>query len=448
MRRALALFFFLGGALLLVIGLSALGIAAFLPRGEMSDALTWTPPLEQIDARALDPSTSLLPLTGMEAARALDAMLDAGHWENAYALIAYDPTLPDPTRIGALLQLGTRYAATKDVRRAAACYQAAARIATLSPMLSDSVRVDTYLQVAVGLRALNGRDAARLAIDQAYLVTAYTPTLPREARARRLAQVADAYARLDLDALAAQARAKASEYATVKGEEGVSLPREPFVIASGKLPPSTEVANAMQTRLAAAQQLLEDAQQNPLQSAADLPQDSLAQLSDALRQEDRARFAYYDQEIARAKEPVARAALLHDRVNWLALKYRVARGAFGVVLVAEWGKNPAAIADAWSDAWGDLLRWYEAQAAAIPNAQAVSQAMEDVLRQELLALRWGWYRGASEKELRAALREVTQKLREQSITSLRLDVLNRDGKMIDWLVPDELYGQGEKALPR
>jgi hypothetical protein len=74
--------------------------------------------------------------------------------------------------------------------------------------------------------------------------------------------------------------------------------------------------------------------------------------------------------------------------------------------------------------------------------------MEDVLRQELLAARWGWYSGALEKDLRAALGDVTQELRDASVPALRLDALTRDGKTVDLLVPDELYGQNDQALPR
>jgi hypothetical protein len=346
----------LGGSLLLIFGLGALGAAFFLRRSNLPDGFAWQPPRELVDHRALVPATALLPLTGMEAVDALSLTLDQAHWENAYALVAYDPGLPDPTRIGALLQLGSRYAAAKDTRKAAWCYQAAARLATLSPALSDSTREDAYLQASAGLRTIDARDAARLIVDQAYLVAQYSPALRREQRSRRLAQVVDEYADLGADALAAQARAKADQAASASAEAAWVPPRAPFVPAAGKLPLSADVDHAMQARIAAARQLLDDVKKNSPRSAADWPKDFVSELSDALRQEDRARLAFYDQQLAQVKDPAVQIALLRDKANWLALKYRATRGAFGINLVSEWGKNLAEIADASTDAWGEIGR--------------------------------------------------------------------------------------------
>jgi hypothetical protein len=78
----------------------------------------------------------------------------------------------------------------------------------------------------------------------------------------------------------------------------------------------------------------------------------------------------------------------------------------------------------------------------------VSQAMEDVTRQELLALRWGWYRHVSAADLQSNLKDLTHQLSQASIPSLRLDALTVGGKTTDFLLPDELYGKNQQALPR
>ncbi len=415
--------------------------------GGKSDVFAWKPLLEQVDNRALAPGTILLPLTGVESADALSAVLDQAHLENAYALVAYDPSLTDATRVGTLLQLGSRYATAKDTRKAASCFQSAALLATLSPSLSDPARMDTYQQASAGLRGVGANDAARWVTDQAYLVAQSSPALRRDARTRRLEQVADTYASLGASALAAQARAKSIEAASATSE-GASVPaRTPFVPSAGKLPASTEVEAAKQTRIAAAKQLVDDLG-NLSTDTSEWPSDSVSQLGDALSAEDRVRQAYYDKQIPQVQDPVVQIALLRDQVNWLALKYRVARGGFGKDLVPEWSQNPAAIVDAMGRAWGDFFRMSETQAASVPKPQNANQATEDVVRQELIALRWGWYTGVSEKEVRDALDDVTQKLIKASIPSLHLDAITRGGKIAYLLVPDELYGQGEKALPR
>jgi hypothetical protein len=416
-----------------------------LRNSDQPDVFAWKPPLEQVDNRALVPATVLLPLTGADSTEALNAALDGAHLENAYALIAYDPNLPDPTRLGALLQLGERYTKAKDVHKAASCYQSAALLATLSPALSDQARLDTYLQASAGLRGIAATDAARWVTDQAYLVAQYSPTLRREMRVRRLEQVASAYAALGASGLAAQARAKSAE-ASSAAETAVAPARTPFAPTVGILPGTPEVDATKQTRIAAAKQLLDDLKNSPPKSTADLPQDSVSQLNDALLKEDSARQTYYDNQLAAAKDPAAQIALLRDKVNWLALKYRTAHGAFGVDLVPEWSKD--LIADAWGEAWSDLSRLYEAQAGTLPKPQDANQATEDVVRLELIAARWGWLSGVPEQELHGSLKDVTQKLIDASVSALRLDALTRNGKTAFLLVPDELYGKGEKALPK
>jgi hypothetical protein len=445
--RLLPFVFFLGGILLLIFGAAMLGAGWFVREAPPPDALSWQPPLEQVRTQDLIPATALLPLTDISGADALNAALDGGHWENAFTLVAYDASLSDPTRIGALLQLGTRYAAAGNKNRAGWCYLYASRIATISPLLSDAIRADTFLQASTGLRAIQATDAARLAVDQAYLVAQYSPVLRRDQSTRRLNQVANAYAALGVETLAAEARDKASEPVAMASDDAGFLPREPFVIPEEKLPDSAEVTRALQARRSAVRQLIDDVKDKPPRRAADWPSDSVAVLREALVKEDQARQSYYDQQMAQVKEPTVQIAVLRDKVNWMGLKIRTARGAFGADLVPEWGNRAAALAEEWSDAWGDLFNAYTAQASAIPNAQAVNQATEDVLRQELLARRWGWYKGKSESELRALLSDVTGHLRQDAIPSLRIDALALGGKTTDLLVPDELFGKNERALP-
>lgn len=447
LTRAVSIFFFLGGFFLLILGSVSL-IAGLTRSSDLPDGFTWRLPLDQVNHRALTPASALLPLTGIPAEDALNTALDNADWESAFAVIAYDRRLSDLSRIGALLQIGDRYAAAKNLHKAAWCYQAAALIVTLSPALSDTTRLNAYLQTSAGLRTANAPDAARRVVDQAFLVAQYTPTLNRRARATRLTQVANAYKNLGLDSLAIQARDRADESASATNETSVSTPRPPFVPLAGKLPASAEVDIAAQTRIAAAKLLVDDVTNDPPKSGADWPKDSVEQLRDALLQEDSTRAAYYDQQLTQAKEPALQIALWTDKVNWLTLKYRTARGAFGVDLVPEWGKDLQGISDSLSDAWGELLRLYEAQAGVLSSAQEVNQATEDVLKQELFAVRWGWYHGVLERDLRAALSDVTQKLMDASVPMLRLDSVIHSGRALYLLVPDQLYGQNENILPK
>jgi hypothetical protein len=448
LKRVIPLLFILIGCTLLTGGAGLLGTALLYHPADVPGAFDWKAPLEQVDNTELSPATVLLPLTGMDTGAALNVALDNANLENAFALVAFETNLDSPTRIGVLLQLASRYATAKQTRKAAACFQAAALLATLTPALADPAREDTYLQASSGLRALGATEAARLLIDQAYIVAEHSNALRREARARRLNQVGDAYAELGANALAAQAHSKADDALT---EPAISAPvqvRQPFNPTLGQLPASEEINRYTQTRTAAAQQLADDLTNNPPKTSSRWPQDSVSQLRDALVDEDGARQSYYDQQIAIAKDPAVQAALWRDRANWLMLKYRAARGAFGIDLVPDWTKDAHTISADLADALDQLYLLQEAQAVTLPKPQDVLQATEDVVRRELIASRWGWLNSASEPDLRDKLSQVTKQSRDAQTTDLLLDTLTRSNRSIYFLLPDELYGMNEQALPK
>jgi hypothetical protein len=447
-RRLLPILFLLAGCIFLSFGIALLSGVFFLRGSDVPDAFAWRPPLESVDNRALAPGTVLLPLTGMSGGDSLSAALDQAHLENAFAIAAYDPILFDSTRVGALLQVGTRYAAAKDARKAVLTFQAAAQMATLSPALADYARLETYLQAGAGLRSVGANDAARWVTDQAYLVAQHAPTLQREQRARRLEQTANAYAALGAATLSAQARAKSVEASTAGATAPITGTRAPYIPATGRLPISAELDAAKARRVAAARALQDDLIENPPKSAKDWSSDLIAELSDALSAEDETRRTYYAKQLAQTKDIAVQLALWRDQIVWLALKYRVARGAFGASLVADWEQARAAILDAEGAALDEFFRLAEAQVAGMPRASDAVPAQEDLIRQALIAARWGWYVGPAEQDLLAKQDEVTLKLMDAAYPELRLDTLKRNNRTSYILLPDELYGQGEKALPK
>jgi hypothetical protein len=444
-KRLLALFFVLLGCGLLTLGSALLSGVIFLRGSNLPDAFAWKPPLELVDARALAPETVLLPLTGISASDALNATLDQAHLENAFALLAFDPFLDDSLRLGALLQLGTRYASAKNTRAAAQIFQIAAHSATLSPTLADAARLDAYLQASAELRALGALDAARWTTDQAYRLAAYTPTLQREQRARRLDQVANAYAALGADVLSRQAHTESAD-AALSATIPITRPRTSFTPTIGKLPPA-QVANAQARRIAAAKRLQDDLQERAPKTAREWDADLMGALADALLEEDAARQAYYDQQLAQTQDEAVQLALRRDQIAWLALKYRSARGAFGAPLVAEWQAERATIVDALSAAWDDYFRLVNAQVERLPNLER-APARQDVLLYELFVVRWGLYPAQPEQIVLEELGQVTQELMDAGYPSLRFDSFKRNNRMVFWWVPDELYGRGENALPK
>lgn len=443
--RALVVFSFIAALVLLLIGAAALS-GAYMRSRDMPDGFAWKTPMEQVSSRDLTPSAALLPLTDLAAEDALDRTLEGTDLESAFALVAYDPRLSDPSRIGALLQIGGRYSEVKNWRRAAWAYQTAVLLAILSPALSDSARIDTLLSASTELRDADAKEAARRVLDQAYLITLYSPTIRKQVRSSRLNQIATGYDSLRLPGIADQARSKGQDVSAAP-DSPPTTPRAPFIPIPGKLPSSLALEQARARRQQAAADLVDDATNGNLKTGAKLPRDLLDQLKDALVEEDAARNDYYAQQFPLAKDPAVQVALAADKVSWLALKYRIAKGGFGATIVNEWTKSANDVGDQVSDGWEDLFQLYQTQADALGNPTDTNQATEDVLQQRLIAVRWGWSQ-KPESDLRDSMSSVTEKLRDASIPALRVDTATRSGKTLYLLLPDELYGLGAQVFPQ
>jgi hypothetical protein len=446
-KKALPLVLLVGAALLFGVGLAAIGARFYFERGQSVDLSQWKAPLDQVDAKRITPANALETLAGVGDVQAIDDALQQGDWESAFGDLAYTPDLADVNRAGTLLLLGSRYAAAKQTAKAAWAYQYAATLATISPLPSELVRVQTLLQAAQGLRSLGLLSAARAALDQAYLITEYSYSIPRDTHARLFEQIASEYQAFGVTSLATQAKQKSEEAAALASEEAVAASRPPFHIQPLALPGNQELQDKTKARVTAAKELIDQLNLRPPKSDQDLPQDLIRNLGDRLYEEDGLRKDYYEAQYKTAADAPAQAALLRDRIRWLALKLRLARGGFGLSLVPEWETDARNIAGELSDTFDQLFKLSEQQAGTAEKAADADQQVEDVLRGELVAGRWGLY-GYDENDLRSRLDEISSRLRDEQVAALRLEAYQKGTVTLYLLVPDELYGQGEKALPR
>ena len=447
MKKALPLVLLGGAILLFCIGVAALGARFFFPQSSSVDLNHWQTPLAQVDNKRLIAANSLEILAGTDESQAIDDALQQGDWESAFAGVAYTPDLSDASRAGTLLLLGSRYAAIKQTAKAAWCYEYAVTLAQVSPVPSDLVRAQTLLEAAQGLHALQLDAAARTSVDQAYLIAEYSTTLPQDAQARILDQISQLYRTLNVANLATEARQKSDEASNLKNQVPASDAHVPYQLQLGTLPASKDVQDAMTARTAAAKDLIDSLNLHPPKTAQDLPQDLISALGDKLTAEDGVRQSFYDAQSQPSADPSVQAAVLQDKIGWLALKLRVARGAFGLDLVPEWDPDASKIASDLSDSLDELFKLTEQQAAAATQAATADSQLQDTLRAELVAGRWGLY-AYDENDLRSRLGDVTSKLRDDQVPSLRLDTYQNANLTYYLLVPDELYGQGVKALPR
>jgi hypothetical protein len=446
-KKALPLVLLVGAALLFCVGLAATGARFYFARGESVDLSQWKAPLDQVDPKRITAANSLEALAGIADTQAIDDALQQGDWESAFTDLAYSPDLPDTNRAGTLLLLGSRYAAAKQTAKAAWAYQYAAMLATISPEPSELLRVQTLLEAARGLRSLGMPSAARAALDQAYLIIEYSYSIPPETRARLFEQTATVYQAFGVANLATQAREKSQEASAPAAEEAVATARRPYLLVPSDLPADQTLQDKTKARETAAKELIDQLNLKPPKSDQDLPQDLIRNLGDRLYEEDGLRNDYYTAQSKAAADAPAQVAVLRDKIGWLALKLRVARGGFGLSIVPEWESDAKNIAGELSDAFDGLFKISEQQAGISEQAADADHHVEDVLRAELVAGRIGLY-VYDENDLRSRLDEISLRLRDEQVHALRLESYQKGTATFYLLVPDELYGQGEKALPQ
>lgn len=448
MKKALPFILLGAAALLFCFGVGALALNFWGPRSASVDTGKWIVPRAQVDNRKIIPAVALGILAGITDASSVDDSLAAGDFEGAFAQIAYSTEFSDANRLGTLLLLGNRYLAGNQIPKAVWMYQYAVFLATVSPLPSDLTRVQTLLEASQGLKAAGMEANARAALDQAYLIADYSFALPRNTRADVFDQISRAYRTFNAAKLADETRQKAADVATLVDEDAVNIARRPFQIQPTAPPASAALNQTIDDRIRAARDLVDALNLNPPQNEQEMPVDLIRALGDALFQEDAARADYYTTQYDEATDASAQLGVLRDKLQWLSLKYRVAHGGFGLSLVEEWESDLETIELDLNDTYGEYFAITEQQASGLEKADEASRSTEDTLRSALVAGRWGLYPQYDEGDLLARLNDVSDLLREERIASLRLDSFMRGSEPVYLLVPDELYGTGERAYPR
>lgn len=448
MKKVLPFLLLGAAALLFCFGIGALALNFLGARSETVDTSKWIAPRDQVDNKKINPAVALGILAGTTDTGSVDDSLAAGDFEGAFAQIAYSTDFSDANRAGTLLLLGNRYAAGKQIAKAAWMYQYAVFLATVSPNPSDLTRAQTLLEASQGLKALNMNAEARSALDQAYLIAQYSFALPRDTRAGLLEQIARSYQAMGATKQANEARQMGADTATAQTEDAVNVSRRPFKIQPTEPPEYPELVTKLKERVVAARELLDALNLNPPKSPDEMPDSLIRALGDKLYEEDGLRSDFYASQYDQATDASAQLGILRDKLRWLAIKYRIARGGYGISLLPEWEDSVDEIAQELNDTYSDYLAITEQQASSLDKTDEANRSREDVLRAALVAGRWGLYPQYDETDLRARLDEVSQGLRDEQVATLRLDTFTRGNQVVYLLVPDELYGMGERALPR
>jgi hypothetical protein len=181
---------------------------------------------------------------------------------------------------------------------------------------------------------------------------------------------------------------------------------------------------------------------------ATIPNVTLNELEDALIAEDATRLKVYnaatDKMLLGQKVALARA-----RIEWLSLKYRVARKAFGASLVPDWEDQESTIRSQLAKAYEEFYSLRAEQAVTLPKTKDSELAESFLLRRHILAGRLGLYPNFPEDDFVDKLNDSTEKMiANQPNATLRLKVEGDGDRFFYRLVDDNTWNGGAPSSPR
>jgi hypothetical protein len=429
------------GLVVLLVLVAAVSAGAYLIlRGRDTVDATWQDPVAAILPDQIAPDLALYPLAGALELDTIDAAIEGGALETAYATLVLGTDLTDAQRVGRLILLGRQFEAVEAWERAALAYQQVYDLAILSPRLNDPTRADALLASGRGWAALEEVDRALNAYDQVYLIAIGSPNLQLANRRELLMALETAYQDLDEEARADTVRGKIIE---LDQDMGPMSPAgsgpQPELLLGEAVPSSPEIGALEEARRQVALALLE-AYADPEQGE---PTEALVSaVADALRAEDEAKLAFYNQALEETVQPGRRVGLHQWAIEWLMIKYRVATRGFGVSLVPEWENDLAGIQSALSRAYQELFFEYEDLVTALPDATLMAPGRYQVRRDALLDGRLGRYVNYPAQQLAEKLQSAAQELiAAGAVDRLYIDVrAGEEGTWYFFLSPAADYG--------
>ena len=347
-----------------LVGIGALGALYWLDNSEAQSRSNHQ--FDMLAPTKIEPRLALKQLTGDPAAPLALQAINAGHFETAYAILAFDTSMK-PTQLAALYQqLGRGYQNQERTAEARQLYLVMRAIAVLEPTLNTNQRFELLLQSASGLIDADQTDAAFVAAQQAKFVGAETADLLPAQRSQFFAQLQPIARQLGGDRSDDRSAPKINF-----AREIDELARNPFLSPTGSaissrratlgaaFEPDPVVAIAVANRQQAANALIErlmflstiagnNGARNNNSTADDIGLEREA-VAKALLAEDQARQQYYSAAVSGSlSEGISlnqQLALLADHRQWLALKTRIALGGVGLTLVPEWEANTEFLLD-------------------------------------------------------------------------------------------------------
>lgn len=388
---------------LVLVGAVSLG-AFFLLRQQPFDVPEWQDPLTLANFDNIDPALAAAGLGGVPDGDLVAQALAEARADTAFAILVFSPSIGDQESTGDFLLLANRYRSDNRLEQAIVCYRLAGTIATLSHVLPDTVRADTFVLAGEGLADLEAFGLAQLYFDQAYNIVTVSPYLQAATRRNIFQRLHQGY-----QAIGDRERAQASLEQSAEVFPMVTVAEAPPALPVAEPPlMSLEVQQAEATRWEAAQALA----MHLVERGGRAPTESVTALREALVKEDQAKLPYFDSQLAATPQLSAQISIVQARINWLSIKYRVARKGYGISLVPEWETQAEAIRADLTKSYELLFALYADLIVAMPDAAQIELATEEILRQEILAGTLGRYPNYPAEQRIAQLLQATSHLVE------------------------------------
>ncbi|MBN1136317.1 MAG: hypothetical protein JXM73_07015 [Anaerolineae bacterium] len=406
-RRGLIWILLATAALLLLIAIGAVLAFLVLRQRPVTAAKGWQDPIAAIAPDKIAPDLALYPLAGALESETIDAALDNDELHTAYAALTLAFDLRDEQRSGRLLQLGSRFSAAQEPDMARLAYQQVYDLAILSPEMNDPLRTDALLADGKNWAELGHEEEAGRAYDQVYTIAVKSPYLQVAYRRDLLTRLATVYADLgqtDRADLCRQQIATLTQGSQPQLSGPVGQAME--LLAN----PLTQVSSA---EIGALEENRRQAAYSVLQAAAGgaaPPSDLINNLAQALKAEDQAKLAFYQQEREATTQPSRRVNVDWSLIDWLMLKYKVALRGFGLSIVPEWEQQAAAVQSELSKAYESLRFDYEDLVTSLPDAALMEPGRYGVRRMLILAGRLGQYPNYAEQQLADKLQEAARNM--------------------------------------
>jgi hypothetical protein len=414
-RANVLLFCVLLVLLIVAVAAAASGVALVVSRQPSAAAGPRMSPLASLTASAINAPLALAELAGRPDEETLQQALSSGQLDTALAILLNSPFMSDDARSAGLTDLARRWEAAHKQAPALAAVRAAIDVALLSPSMPDHARAAALDQAGQVLASLGQRAEAGYAYDQATTIARDSGRIDPTLRQLLLEGLIQSNTRLGRTDAARQIRAALQSPAPAPDRTAAVLPDLLPASADGATAAWPELGAATEERMRLAADLA-----NAIANRDAGIEAKRSALEAALLAEDRIWQRIDGEGAYRADNLLQSVAFARQRLEWQAIKWRVARRGFGLSLVPAWEQAALQIESDLAWAADDYYQSLRDAAVSLPDLGQANEAAVEIAQDQIKLGRLGIPQATSEAEVMGSLQRAIAARLAAGNTSLYL----------------------------